>query len=188
MMYKLSPFVLVVSLAFNVPFVAMSVRSVRDDLQVSSPGKCGVHSLATESARSEQPVPLHPPHPETILRKVIGVSDEQWAVMAERQAKFHREMTETMRSCGRMNLELLDLVAAPATNHDAVRLKQDEILAEQRRTQEMIVNNLLADKRELTEEQQQKLFRMLRQFWIPESPGRQDSDYELTDSTGNSNE
>ncbi|MBM4005440.1 MAG: periplasmic heavy metal sensor [Planctomycetes bacterium] len=173
MIWRVVLFVLVLSLAVNVPFVAMWARhslepaadrsaAAMDDLERSETG---------HAERAGNP---GPPSPETILRE-IGVDDAQWEKMRARHEQFLDAMGETHQAFHRLNVELLDLIAAAETDAAAISAKQEEILGLHKRMQELILENLLADKQALTAEQRTRLFDRLRQlFAVPGSGGGDD--------------
>jgi Spy/CpxP family protein refolding chaperone len=61
-----------------------------------------------------------------------------------------------------MRAEVIELVAAKEPDREAIRAKQDDILATKRRIQNLAAEHLLAEKQNLTAEQQRELFEMLR--------------------------
>jgi Spy/CpxP family protein refolding chaperone len=54
------------------------------------------------------------------------------------------------------------LIAAPEPDREAIGAKQEEVFAGQRRMQELVISHLLSQKKALTQEQQKRLFEMLR--------------------------
>jgi len=62
----------------------------------------------------------------------------------------------------RLRGEMIDLVAAPDPDTDAIRAKQEEILAGHRRMQDLSIEQLLAEKCLLTVRQQKAYFDLLR--------------------------
>jgi Spy/CpxP family protein refolding chaperone len=111
-----------------------------------------------------------PPSPETILRE-IGVDDAQWEKMRARHEQFLVAMGESHQAFHRLNVDLLDLIAASETDSAAISAKQEEILGLHRRMQDLILVNLLADKNDLTPEQRTRLFDRLRQLFSAPTGG-----------------
>jgi Spy/CpxP family protein refolding chaperone len=58
---------------------------------------------------------------------------------------------------------MIDLIAAAQPDRQAIAAKQEEILAGQRKMQELVIGQLLAEKQVLTPQQQKELFDLLRQ-------------------------
>ena len=96
------------------------------------------------------------------LHRRLGTSDEQWRRIEPLLAKF-RESSQTVCSeVAGHRRELIDLLAAAEVDREAVRAKQEDILAGQRKMQELLIAHLLAEKELLSPEQQAELFRLLR--------------------------
>ena len=96
------------------------------------------------------------------LYRQLGVSLEQWREIEPRWHNFRKSSQTICQSVTRLRQELIDLVAAPEINEKAIQLKQDEILAGQRKMQNLVIENLVAEKKSLTPDQQTKLFILLR--------------------------
>jgi Spy/CpxP family protein refolding chaperone len=58
---------------------------------------------------------------------------------------------------------MIDLIASTRPDRQAIAAKQDEILAGQRKMQELVIEQLLSEKQVLTPQQQKDLFDLLRQ-------------------------
>lgn len=92
----------------------------------------------------------------------LGVSEEQWRKIEPCLADLQKSARELCRDTNRLRLELVDLLAAPESDPKAIRAKQDEVLASQRKAQDMVVAHLLENKKVLAPEQQKVLFGMIR--------------------------
>ena len=97
------------------------------------------------------------------LHRQLGATEEQWREIEPRVVKFQESARLVCGEARRAQGEMIDLIAAPEPNREAIRAKQEEIMACQRRMQELVVNHLLNEKTVLTREQQEQLFRMVRQ-------------------------
>lgn len=97
------------------------------------------------------------------LHEKLNVSDQQWAKIEPRLLEFRRSADSICRHVGRLRLEMVDLLAAPTPDRDAIAAKQDEIQAGQRRMQELVIGHLLAKKEILSFEQEGRLFMMIRE-------------------------
>jgi Spy/CpxP family protein refolding chaperone len=76
--------------------------------------------------------------------------------------EFQVAVGELCQQVDAMRSEVIDLIAAEEPDAEAIRAKQDEILATKRSIQGLVVDHLLAEKQILTPEQQARLFEMLR--------------------------
>ena len=149
----LKPYVLVTSAALNVAFVAIWL------VHAAGPGRI---------------VPA-PPRDEAIwclLHRRLNVSPQQWAVIEPRLKAFQASVGQLCGQVDAMRMEVIDMLAGPAPDLQAIRAKQDEIRATRREIQAMVVDHLLAEKSTLTPDQQTALFEMLRQRpgWGGEAP------------------
>ena len=139
----LKPYVLIASAGLNVAFVAIWF----------------VHAAALRDAGPAAPdrqgvwCPLH---------RELGVTAEQWAEIEPRLVAFQESVGQLMERADAKRLEVIDLLAAPSPDLDAVRARQDDILATKRAIQAKVVEHLLAEKETLGPDQQARLFEMLR--------------------------
>jgi len=97
------------------------------------------------------------------LHRRLGATETQWRQIAPRLVEFQDAARAVCEDVNRSRAELIDLIAEPEPDLEAIRGKQDEILAGQRRMQGLVIDYLLAEKDALTPEQQRQLFDMLRQ-------------------------
>ena len=137
---------IVASVALNVAFVTMwIVHAVA----------CRAHPQEPEETTGQQGIwcPLH---------RELRVTEEQRARIEPRLQEFQAAVGELCEQTNTMRSEVIDLIAAEEPDVEAIRAKQDEILATKRRIQRLVVDHLLAEKEVLTPEQQQQLFAMLR--------------------------
>jgi len=96
------------------------------------------------------------------LYRSLNVTEEQWRRLEPRLTEFQQASRSLYEEIQRRRAELIDLVAAARTDREAIAAKQEEIRAGQRRMQELVVAQLLAEKEVLTVEQQKELFDMIR--------------------------
>ena len=97
------------------------------------------------------------------LHRSLDVTNEQWGRLEPRVVQFQHDSETLCQDINRKRSELIDLIAAPQPDLEAIAAKQEEILAGQRKMQERVIANLLAEKQILTVEQQAKLFQMIRE-------------------------
>jgi len=145
---KAKPVLMVLSVVLNVGFVAMWLT----------------HAF---SGRPEGrwPPPRHRVEGEvwSPLHQKLGVTKEQWQRIEPRLEAFQKASKEQWDAMRRTRLEILDLLSAPEVDRAAVRAKQDQLLAAQRKMEEMMVENLLSEREVLTPEQRKKLFELFRE-------------------------
>ena len=105
------------------------------------------------------------------LHRKLGTSGKQWQEIEPRLVEFRTSSQAVYREIDQLRKELIDLIAAPQTDLEAIGAKQDEILAGQRRMQKLLISHLLAEKEMLTSQQQKTLFNMIRQQGRCAGPG-----------------
>ena len=96
------------------------------------------------------------------LHRKLGTTDAQWRQIEPLLADFRKSAQTTCQDVGRKRTEMMDLIASPQPAPDAIRAKQEEIIAGQRRMQELVIAQLLSEKKILTQAQQKELFEMIR--------------------------
>jgi len=139
-------YLIVASLALNVGFVVIWVAHAVP--WPASPDKTG-------QAETQQTVSHR-------LHRELGVTEEQWARIEPRLREFQAAVGELCEQTDAMRAEVIDLIAAKEPDREAIRAKQDEILATKRRIQGLVAEHLLAEKQILTPDQRAKLFERLR--------------------------
>ena len=148
MRFKWLPVLIVLSLAFNLAFVgvwaAMALTRSPDRLSLQ----------ANPGSSSGIWCPLH---------RQLGVSPEQWRRIEPRLKEFREAAAAICQEVTGKRAELIGLLAVHAPDRAAIAAKQEEILAGQRRMQDLVINYLLAEKHLLTPQQQIQLFDLLRQ-------------------------
>jgi Spy/CpxP family protein refolding chaperone len=144
---KIAPLLIVLSVALNVAVVGVwAVYAIRGHWATQD--RCG-HGDGSGGAWC----PLH---------RRLNVTDEQWQRLEPRIAQFRRDSQALCQEITRKRGELIDLVASPQADRQAIAARQEEILAGQRRMQQLVIEHLLAEKEVLTAEQQKDLFNLLR--------------------------
>ncbi len=96
------------------------------------------------------------------LHRQLNVSADQWTEIEPRLREFRVSADEIRRQIGELRRGIIDQLAAPNPDRDAIKAKQGEILAGQRKMQGLVIDQLMTEKKVLTDEQQQRLFEMLR--------------------------
>jgi len=117
------------------------------------------------------------------LYRRLNVTEEQWRQLEPRLTEFQHASRSIYEEMQRRRAELIDLVAAIRMDREAIAVKQEEIRAGQRRMQELVVGQLLAEKEVLTVEQQEKLFDMIRRHSGCMGPARMRGDLRESSQT-----
>jgi len=143
---KSCSYLIVASVAMNVAFATLWIAH----LSLSH-----AHLQETGPRETQQPIlcPLH---------RELGVTESQWTEIEPRLLEFQAAVGELTQQTDAMRTEVIDLIAADEPDREAIRAKQDEILATKRHIQGLAVEHLLAEKQDLTPDQQTRLFEMLR--------------------------
>ncbi len=97
------------------------------------------------------------------LHRKLAATEDQWREIEPRLIEFQKASREICAKVSESRTELIDLLAGADPDSEAIRAKQEEILAGQRRMQLLVIDYLLAEKRTLTPDQQRQLFNMLQQ-------------------------
>lgn len=139
---KMAPLLIVLSVTLNIAFIGTWVGHAAATLRA-----------AQETYEGEVWCPLH---------RELAVTSEQWQQIEPRLEAFRAEAQAVSAEMNRLRAELIDLIAGPQPDRQAIAAVQDEIRIQQRRMQELVVEHLLAEKEVLTTEQQGELFEMIR--------------------------
>ncbi|NLE36902.1 MAG: periplasmic heavy metal sensor [Pirellulaceae bacterium] len=110
----------------------------------------------TETTKPESAVwcPLH---------RELGVTESQWERIEPRLTAFQASAQALADEVQALRSEVLGLIAADEPDREAIRAKQDEVLATKAKIQALVVDHLLAEKQDLTVDQQARLFKTLRE-------------------------
>jgi Spy/CpxP family protein refolding chaperone len=98
------------------------------------------------------------------LYRAIGANEQQLKELEPKLAEFRKSSKQICDDVAIKRGEMIDLLAAPQPDRTAIAVKQDEILAYHRKMQELVIEQLLAEKHVLTPEQQKDLFDLLRKY------------------------
>ena len=96
------------------------------------------------------------------LHRKIGISREQWRQIEPHLAEFRKATRTICRDLSKKRAEMIDLLAQPQVDSEAIAAKREEILAEQRTMQQLVIDHLLSEKEALTPEQQKTFFDLFR--------------------------
>ena len=105
------------------------------------------------------------------LHRRLGVTQEQWRRIEPRMLEFRSALQANCEEVSRKRVEMINLLAAPKPDLQAIAAKQEEILVFQGKTQKLVINHLLAEKEMLTPKQQKELFSLFRRYSACTGPG-----------------
>ncbi len=137
----------VLSVALNVAFVGVWAAHLAAARMDSNQGRCVPGDSGSVWC------PLH---------RELNVTDEQWSQIEPLLRTFRAEADEICRQIRSARAEIINLLAATDTDMDAVKAKQEDVFAGQRKMQALVIRQLTAEKEILTPGQQKQLFEMLR--------------------------
>jgi Spy/CpxP family protein refolding chaperone len=141
------------------PVLALSIG-----LNLAFAGIWLVHTMPGQSGGKETPgnsagttaVP-------SALHREIGVTEEQWGEIAPHVRDFREAAAKQRQRLGLLRGQLLDLLSLPDVDDAAIRSKQEEILAGQRRMQDLVIDHLLLEKDILSPDQAKRLVQSIRE-------------------------
>jgi hypothetical protein len=101
------------------------------------------------------------PSVPSVLHREIGVTPEQWGQIEPIIVDFREKAENQRRIITSLRGQLMDLLIMPVVEETAIRSKQEEILAGQRRMQNLVIDHLLKEKKLLSPDQAKKLLQSL---------------------------
>jgi len=144
---QIKPALVVLSIALNAAFAGVW-------LTYAAASRVEIYAMRCEPGDSRTIwCPLH---------RQLNVSADQWKEIEPRLRTFRASADQICRQITDLRGEIIDQLATPHPDLEAVKAKQGEILAGQRNMQGLVIDQLMAEKKVLTAEQQQRLFEMLR--------------------------
>jgi Spy/CpxP family protein refolding chaperone len=99
---------------------------------------------------------------QTPLYKQLDLSEEQSRKAESRMIAFRTASDTICRDTGVLRDELIDMIAMPHPDAGAIEKKQAEIIAYQKKMQELTISHILEMKRIFTPDQQKKFFILMR--------------------------
>ena len=146
---KIALLLIVLSAALNLAFV----------------GIWGAHFLRAHwSAQENRYEPLRAGGVACPLHRRLGVTQEQWRRIEPRMLEFRNALQASCEEGSRKRVEMINLLAVPKPDLQAIAAKQEEILAFQGKTQKLVIDHLLVEKEMLTPKQQKELFNLFRRY------------------------
>jgi Spy/CpxP family protein refolding chaperone len=97
----------------------------------------------------------------SLLHREIGVTPDQWERIEPIILDFREKAEKQRRMITSLRGQLMDLLVMPDVDETAIRSKQEEILAGQRRMQNLVIDHLLKEKELLSPDQAKKLLQSL---------------------------
>jgi Spy/CpxP family protein refolding chaperone len=141
------PILALASVALNVAFIGVAATQVVRT-HAGAPETC-----EPRPGRGEVWCPLH---------RQLGVTPEQWRRLQPTLIEFHQASRAVREEVGRKREALIGLLSSSPPDRQALAAAQEEVLAGQRRMQQLVVEHLLAEKDVLTPEQEKELFDLIR--------------------------
>jgi len=112
---------------------------------------------------SHAPVARSPSGEGVMLYEQLDLTAEQLKRIEPLRDRFHAEMNRIGEDIRVMQMELFDLLAAPAPDRQAIQAHQEKIRDLQRSMQDNVVNHVLEESTVLTPEQRVKFFQLLKE-------------------------
>lgn len=97
----------------------------------------------------------------SVLHREIGVTEDQWRKIEPLLLDFREKAGKQRQHVSALRGQLLDLLIKPEVDEAAIRKTQEEILAGQRRMQNLVIDHLLKEKEFLSPEQGKRLVQSL---------------------------
>lgn len=135
------------SLGLNLAFIAMWLVHT---LSLSAPGDAG----GLSPTEFDDSVP-------SVLHREIGVTEEQWRKIEPLLLDFREKAGKQRQEISALRGQLMDLLTMPDVDEAAIGKTQEEILAGQRRMQNLVIGHLLKEKEFLSPEQGKRLLQSL---------------------------
>jgi Spy/CpxP family protein refolding chaperone len=145
---KTKPLLVILSVALNLAFVGAWLTYA-----------------AASRMESRWEKPCVPGDSQTVwcpLHRELNVTAEQWKEIEPRLRAFRTSADEICGKISGLRAGIIDELASPSPDLQAIKAKQEEIRAGQRRMQGLVIEQLMSERKVLTAEQQQRLFDMLR--------------------------
>ncbi len=148
--------ILTLSLALNVAFTATwAVRTIT----------AGPHDGARPPESAQEGEIWSP------LHRKLDVTEEQWKQIEPLMRQFMETMKVRRERISEVRHKMLDLLFSPNVDRKAIEEQQDRVLNAFRKTQDVVLQHVLTERKYLTAEQERKLKRMLERRMSTSGPG-----------------
>jgi len=137
------------SVSLNVAFLAIWLLHAGSGLfsEEKASSKSGVNAVVSS--------PLH---------RDLEITPEQWQQIEFHIQHFREKAGKQRRTIGVLRSQLIDLLSESPVDTKAIRAKQEEILAGQRRMKHLVIDLLLKEKEVLKPEQYRDLLKAIQQY------------------------
>lgn len=98
-----------------------------------------------------------------LLYEQLDLTEEQLKRFEPLRDRFHAQMSCLGNEIRARQVELIDLLAAPAPDRQAIRTHQEKIRNLQRTMQDTVVDHILEESKVFTPEQRMKFFQLLKE-------------------------
>lgn len=154
---RIAVVVLALSLALNAAFtVTWAVRTFSGGARSQPPGAGAGQEGEIWSA----------------LHRRLGVSREQWKKIEPHMRAFMEKMEDRQERISKVRHEMLDLLFSKDVSREAIEKQQDRVLKAFRKTQNLVLEHVLTERKYLTDEQEREMKRMLEERMDTSGPGR----------------
>jgi Spy/CpxP family protein refolding chaperone len=99
------------------------------------------------------------------------VTSEQWKQIEPHMREFMEKMADRQERISEVRYDMLDLLFSEDVSPEAIEKQQDEVLTAFRKTQDLVLEHVLTEKRYLTPAQERKLKEMLEERVDTSGPG-----------------
>jgi len=96
------------------------------------------------------------------LLREVGVSPEQWRRIEPHLSEFQKARQGVCRKIRQARSDIIDLIASPAPDRNAIQAKQELVWTGQREVQNLLIEHLLRQKELLSPSQQKAFFDAMR--------------------------
>ena len=107
----------------------------------------------------------------SLLHRELGVTKKQWEKIEPHLREFQRKLRARHKRIQKVRNGMLEVLSAPEVDRKAIEKQQKKVLRAFRKTQDLVLEHILTERKLLTPEQQKKLFDMLRRRMQAAPPG-----------------
>lgn len=108
-------------------------------------------------------VPQSPSGKGALLYEQLDLTAEQLRQFAPLRDRFHAQMSRIGNEIRAKQVELIDLLAVPSPERQAIHAQQERIRDLQRAMQDAVVSHILEESKVFTGEQRMKFFQLLKE-------------------------
>lgn len=145
---------IILSVSINVAFAGVWAVSVLPSwLSEKTPGADGSLDASASGAVSA-------PEEKPFYRR-LGVEGQQWQRLRRRHLNFRKKIHDLKEDMREKRRHLFQLLRAPEPDREAIEALQADIWEQQKRIQQLVIDQILEEKKVLTPEQERALFKAM---------------------------